>query len=433
MLVRRGTRTAAIGTAAALTISGCAWISRASVSEQGDAADWRTPTSSRPAISDDGRYIAFDSSASNLTPNAEYGGVFVRDTRGGTTEVVSLRADGTVDDFADSPAISGDGRFVVYVSDSGGIVAGGNDNFSQVYVRDRLTRTTSRVSTKFNGNQGTDDSGDPSISRNGRWVAFESDSGGLVAADTNGSTDVFVRDLLTGTNRRITVDAIGGELEYGGASPTIDGDGDTVAFVTSEPLVAADTNVWDDVYVRNLTTNAITLVSGGLSGAAANAPSSAPELSANGNFVAFTSMATNLDGVADANGMPDVFVRDLTTNSTTRVSASVAGTAAHGQARNPSVSGDGRFVSFESDAPDVVVDDTNGVLDAFVLDRTTGTTTRLSTDQLGAQLPDGGDDATLSTDGVSATFRSTSPITGQTPSPFPQLYVRATVPSATPR
>jgi Tol biopolymer transport system component len=431
--LRRGTGAVALGAAILLGTSGCAWISRASQSAAGDPADSRTPTASDPAISADGRYVAFDSFAGNLAPTAEYGGVFVRDTRANRTEAVSLRANGTVDDFADSPTISDDGRFVAYVSDGDGIVAGGTDRFSQVYVRDRFLATTTRVSTKPNGNQGTDDSDDPSISGNGRWIAFASDSGGLVRNDLNGSTDVFVRDQLTGVNQRISVDAAGGELELGGDSPSIDRDGDMVAFVTGEQLVAADTNVWDDVYVRNLTTSAITLVSGAPGGAAANSGSMQPEISADGRQVAFASAATNLDGLPDANGAFDVFVRDLGSGTTTRVSTSIAGAAAQGRSDQPSISQDGRFVSFESTAADAVAGDTNGMPDAFVRDRTTGKVARLSTDQLGEQLPQGGDAAELSADGTSVTFRSVSPITGQTPSAFAQLYVRATVPSGTPR
>ena len=106
---------------------------------------------------------------------------------------------GTPDDAADTPAISGDGRYVAFVTDSTGLVAGGNSNYYQVYVRDRTTGATVRASTKPNGTQGTDDSGHPSLSSDGRYLAFESDSPGLVAGDTNEWTDVFVRDRVAGT------------------------------------------------------------------------------------------------------------------------------------------------------------------------------------------------------------------------------------------
>ena len=398
-----------------------------------EPADFRTPTSSAPSISADGRYLAFDSFASNLTPNAEDGGVFVRDTRAGTTEAVSIRADGTVDDFADSPAISGDGRYVAFVSDNNGLVAGGNGNFYQVFVRDRVARVTTRISSKINGNQGTDDSDAPSLSYDGRYVAFESDSPGLVTADTNESTDVFVRDRYLGSTRRVSVDAAGAQVENGGESPSIDGTGTVVAFTSSDELVPNDTNVWEDVYARNLATNTMQLVSRGSGGAPANGSSRSPVVSANGRYVAFVSSATNLDGLADTNGASDVFIRDLWTGTTVRASRSSTVALAHGDSGAPSISGDGQFVSFESIAPDLVGNDTNGVMDTFVFDRTTGANSRVSTDQLGAQLPEGGSGAVLSSDGRSVTFCSDAQIPGQTPAADGQLYVRLTVPSATPR
>ncbi len=131
--------------------------------------------------------------------------MLVRDTRAGTNSAASVRANGTIDDFADTPAISGDGRYVAFVSDDRDLVAGGNDNFYQVFLRDRTTGVTTRVSSKPNGNQGTDDSDSPSLSYDGRYIAFESDSAGLVAGDTNDWTDVFVRDRATNTIRRVSL------------------------------------------------------------------------------------------------------------------------------------------------------------------------------------------------------------------------------------
>ncbi len=165
------------GSASALT--GPAGIIRVSVSSAGNAADFNTPSFTPVAVSADGRYIAFDSWASNLATNAEDGGVFVRDTSAGSTTPASVRLTGAVDDAADTPAISGDGRYVAFVTDSTKLVAKGSSTYYQVYVRDRTTGTTIRVSSKPSGVQGSDDSGHPSLSNDGRFIAFESDSAGL--------------------------------------------------------------------------------------------------------------------------------------------------------------------------------------------------------------------------------------------------------------
>ncbi len=426
------TRRVAVVGVSALALSGCAWISRASVSSTGEPGDYPAPAISPPAISADGRYIAFDTFAGNLVPGAADGGVFVRDTRARTISAASVRADGTVDDFADTPAISGDGRYVAFVSDDKDIVPGGNDKFYQVFLRDRTTGVTSRVSSKANGNQGSDDSDAPSLSYDGRYVAFESDSPGLVPGDTNQWTDVFVRDRVTNTMRRVSLTSTGAEADSGGESPSISGNGNVVAFSSDDALVASDTNTVTDIYVRNIAANTTTLVSVATSGARSNGASASPAISANGRFVAFTSSATNLDGIPDTNNAPDVFVHDLLAGTTQRASLSAAGGLAHGAAAQPSISGDGRFVSYDSVAPDAVAHDTNGIADAFVLDRATATTSRVSTDQLGAELPEGGTRAVLSADGRFVTFASDAQITGQPHSATGQLYVRLTVPSATP-
>ncbi len=419
--------------ALAIGLSGCAWISRASVSDSGEPAEFSTPSFSPPAISGDGRYIAFDTWAGNLVSSAEDGGVLVRDTRGGTTTAVSVRVDGTVDDFADTPAISGDGRYVAFVSDDKDLVPGGNGNFYQVFLRDRVTGVTSRISTKINGNQGTDDSGSPSLSNDGRYIAFESDSPGFVVGDKNDWTDVFVRDRVTNTTQRVSLTSTGAEADTGGEDPSISGTGAVVAFTSGEALVPSDTNDLDDIYVRNVATNTTKLVSVATNGTQTNGASRSPAISADGRFVAFTSVATNLDGIADTNNAPDVFVRDLLTGATQRASLNASGGLAHGIAAAPSISGDGRFVAYQTTASDAIEADTNGVVDAYVFDRASATTSRVSTDQLGTELPEGGIAPVLSADGQSVTFASAAQIMGQTLSTTRQLYVRVTVPGATPR
>jgi Tol biopolymer transport system component len=406
------------------------FITRASVSSAEAPADFDTPSFTEPSISADGRYIAFDSFAENLVPGTE-GGVFVRDTLGGTTSAASIRANGTVDDFAESPAISADGRFVAFLSDDPLLVPGGNDNFVQVFLRDRTTGVTTRVSTKMNGFQATDENDNPSISNDGRYIAFESDSPGLVPGDTNDWTDVFVRDRVTNTTKRVDLMSNGAQSDFGGENPSISGNGRYVAFSSSEPLVPADTNGVGDIYVRDVVANTTTLVSIAASGARGNSVSSEPRISGNGKFVVFSSLATNMDGIVDNNSSPDLFVRDLVAKTTQRVSRSAAGGLAHGVPTVPSISSNGRFVAYESTAADAVAGDTNNVADAFVYDRTLNTTRRISTNEAGGQLALGGTMPAISADGRIVAFASAAPIPGLPASTGRQLYTRLNVPALT--
>jgi Tol biopolymer transport system component len=415
------------GSSPAGALTGPAGISRVSVSTAGVPGDSLSPTLTPPAISADGRYIAFDSFA-DFMPSAPDGAVYVRDTKAGSTTVASVKMNGTTDDAADTPALSGDGRYVAFVTDSTGLVAGGNSNFYQVYVRDRTTGATVRASTKPNGVQGTDDSGHPSLSSDGRYLAFESDSPGLVAGDTNEWTDVFLRDRVAGTLKRVDLTNAGAEADIGGDSPTISGDGRYVAFASYEPMTADDGNAVEDVFVRDTVANTTTLVSKPAGGGSSNSNSTSPVISADGKSVAFLSTATNMDGTTDDNGVNDVFVRSLQGNTTTRVSRNAGGGLAHGAATGPTISGDGRYVAYESTAADAVSGDTNGAVDSFVFDRNASTTSRVSTDQLGEQLPTGGSFPVLSANGAYVTFATDSQITGLGASALRQLYVRLTVP-----
>jgi Tol biopolymer transport system component len=416
----------------AMSASGCAWISRVSESSGREAADVETPTSSPPAISADGRYVAFDSFGA-LAPNAPDGGIFVRDTRAGVTAAVSIRTNGTVDDFAETPAISGDGRFVAFVSDDPDLVPDARDDYTQVYVRDRVTGTTTRVSSRTNGTPGIDDSDRPALSHDGGYIAFESDSPGFVAGDTNDWTDVFVRNRVSGTTRRVSLDVSGAEVDTGGNDPSMSASGRFVTFTSFDPLTGTDRNTVDDVFVRDLLTNTTTLVSASGIGFSGNGPSTTGRISADGRYVTFLSSATNLDGLGDGNRGPDVFVRDLVARTTRRVSLARTGGWADGWSSAPSISGDGRFVTYASTAADLVAGDTNGVVDTFVFDRSTATTLRTSTDQFGTQLPAGGTYPLVSADGRSVLFATRSPISGTSPTTIGQLYVRSTLPSAEPR
>ncbi len=194
-----------------------------------------------------------------------------------------MKLNGTVDDAADTPAISGDGRYVAFVTDSTGLVTGGNSNFYQVYVRDRTAGDDRPHLDEAERLQGTDDSGHPSLSSDGRYLAFESDSPGLVTGDTNDWTDVFVRDRVANTTearepheRRARKPTSGARARRSAVTAA------TSRSQTYEPMTADDTNGIMDVYVRDTVANTTTLVSRPAGGGTSNGNSFSPVISADG-------------------------------------------------------------------------------------------------------------------------------------------------------
>jgi Tol biopolymer transport system component len=275
-----------------------------------------------------------------------------------------------------------------------------------VFVYDLLTRTTSRVSVDSEGRQANGPSFGPVISADGRFVAFESAATNLVPGDTNGFSDIFVRDLTAGTTTRVSVDSAGRQANGKSFRPVISADGRHVAFESvATNLVPGDTNGLSDVFVRDLMTGKTTRVSVDSVGRQANGPSSSAAISADGRFVAFESDATNLV-VGDTNGKRDVFVYDLLTRTTSRVSVDLAERQANGPSFNAAISGDGRFVAFESDASNLVPGDSNLKRDVFVRDLMAGTTTRASVDSAGRQANGSSSGASISGDGRFVVFDS---------------------------
>ncbi len=364
--------------------------SRVSVSSTGAQAN---AGSESPAVSADGRFVAFASYASNLVPGDTDGlvDVFVRDQWTGATARVSVSSTGAQPDGVSSldTAMSPGGRFVAFVSQASNLVPGDTNGLADVFVRDRWTSTTSRVSVSSTGAQGIGgDSSHPAFSAGGRFVAFSSDASNLVPGDTNGIPDVFLRDRRTGTTRRVSVSSAGVQADgLGSFAPSLSGNGRFVAFSSdASNLVPGDTNGISDVFVRDRWSGTTTRVSVGPGGGQANGEASLdPVLSADGRFVAFVSDASNLVP-GDTNGSLDVFVRDRRSGTTRRVSVSSTGAQANGFGSfAPGLSADGRFVAFVSDASNLVPGDTNGISDAFVRDRWTGTTRRVSVSSTGAQ------------------------------------------------
>ena len=362
-----------------------------------------------PSISADGRFVAFESEASNLVPgdNNNSQDIFVRNLLTNTITRVSVDAAGNQGNNSSySASISADGRFVVLDSEASNLVPGDTNSSFDIFVRDLSTNTTTRLSVGSTGNQGNSDSEFPSISANGRFVAFESDASNLVPGDTNARGDIFVRDLSTNTITRVSVDAAGNQGNNSSYNPSISADGRFVVFDSeASNLVPGDTNSSFDIFVRDLLTNTTTRLSVDSAGNQGNSDSETPSISANGRFVAFESDASNLVP-GDTNRVPDIFVRDTLTNTTTRLSVDSAGNQGNDFSRDPFILADGRFVAFESDASNLVPGDTNASFDIFVRDLSTNTTTRLSVDSTGNQGIGNSFSPSISADGQKVAFES---------------------------
>ncbi|MCC7015054.1 MAG: hypothetical protein IT454_20995 [Planctomycetes bacterium] len=331
------------------------------------------------SMSSDGRFIVFESLASNLVAgdtNARTD-VFLRDRQLGTTVRVSLTAGGgQCGGDCWRPSISDDGRFITFQSGDNSIVAGDVTGFD-VFVRDRALATTSKVSLGTGGTQGNNDSevlGGPGIiSSDGRYVVFSSMCSNFVAGDTNGTWDAFVYDRTLLVTTRVSVSNTGAQGNSG--NPGVDGarmssDGRYVAFTSQATnLVPGDTNGFADVFVRDTLASTTVCASLDTSGfPAASSVSSTPFISANGRFVSFDSAASTLVA-GDSNSRRDAFVRDLQTNAVRIASRSSAGAQGNETSYAGSLSSDGRFAAFWSVSNNLVTGDTNGRWDAFVNDR----------------------------------------------------------------
>ena len=351
-----------------------------------------------PVISADGRFVAFQSEATDLVENDANGRVdiFVHDLAAGSVRLVSATpggASGAGD--SSGPAFNGDGSRLVFVSTADDLAAGDTNRTADVFVRDLRANTTSLVSVNTNGVSGTGASTTPVISDSGRHVAFASAAPDLVTNDPNGLRDVFVRDLQTGVTTLVSVNTnglSGNRLSFG---PAISPDGFAVAFVTqaTDLLPVTDTNLQTDVYLRDVAFGSNVLVSVTAAGTTGNAGSATPIFSADGQNVLFISIATDFVG-SDNNGRQDVFLWNRQTRRVELVSVNAGGTGTANALSGitaASISRDNRYVTFFSAASDLIAGnaDTNGVTDVFLRDRQARVTRLLSFNPATSQIADG--------------------------------------------
>lgn len=385
---------------------GCT-TTRVSVASDGSQGNGR---SFWPSISGDGRYVAFHSWAGNLV-NGDTNGtsdVFVRDLQSGETRRVSISSEGAEAKLfpALCPSISADGRYVAFGSRAANLVPGDTNDSEDVFVHDRIEGRTARVSVASDGTEGNWSSYEPSISADGRFVAFSSLASNLVPDDTNGFEDVFVHDMLTGATSRVSVSSSGEEADGPSGLPTITADGRYVAFMSAAwNIVASDTNNMLDVFVHDRATKETTRVSVASDGTEANGHSGWPAISGDGRCVAFSSVASNLVS-NDRNGVDDVYVHDRVTCTTVRVSVASNGAEGNNASYDASISADGRYVAFSSAASNLVPNDTNEAEDVFVHNRATGETIRVSIARDGSEANSQSTQPSISADGRYVAFVS---------------------------
>jgi uncharacterized repeat protein (TIGR01451 family) len=333
--------------------------------------------SSFPDISSDGRFVAFDSDAANLVrgDKNDITDVFRHDRDTGETILISVSSGGEQGNASShGPAISADGRFVVFHANSS-LAPEDTNQSTDVYLRDVQASITTLVSIGFDGSAGNNTSFLQDISGDGRFVAFVSDATNLIPNDVvDNQPNVYVRDLVAGVTELASVGSDGTRANVGFfGRPSISADGRFVAFSTFDSLVPEDTRQFSlDIYLRDRQAGTTELISVNSYEVPGNGRSEGPSVSADGRFVAFQSDSSNIAFPDEPAGgfFPDedIFVRDRQTGVTYRVSESSAGAEGNARSLGPSISADGLVTAFSSDASNLVPNDTNSATDIFVHD-----------------------------------------------------------------
>jgi hypothetical protein len=358
-------------------------------------------------LSADGRYVVVISSANNLVPGDSNGvkDVFVHDRQTDVMERVSVDSFGIEGNLASrfsNASIGASGRYVAFNSAATNHVPGDTNGVDDIFFHDRQTGTTERVNVDSLGAE-ANSSGlfvSTSIAANGRFVAFNSPASNLVPGDTNGTEDIFVHDRLTGATERVSVNSTGAEGNSYSGGVSLSEDGRYVAFHSrADNLVVGDTNQLHDVFVHDRQTKITERVSGNFGGLSG---SYSPSISADGRFVALNRNTGNII----TGSKWEAFVHDRQTGNTELVSVNSRGVAGHSESRATSISEDGRYVSFYSSSNNLVRGDSNKREDVFVHDRTTGMTERVSVSSLGAQGNEDSSFSVLSADGRYLAFGS---------------------------
>ena len=312
--------------------------------------------------------------------------VHLFDRHTGVLTTVSTNSQGVpASGVCSTPSLSPEGRHVAFESWAKDLVPNDTNNAVDVFVKDRVTGVTRRVSLDSGGGEAQGPSNYPSLSEQGQHVAFQSFAANLVPNDTNGRYDIFVRDLTTGQVTRVSVSSAGSQSNSDSLRPRVSADGRFIVFYSSaDNLVPGDNNGSGDVFLHDRLTRTTRIVSVNSTGQQANASSGWPDISADGRWITFESAATNLVA-GDTNSQDDVFLHDAIQGITTRVSVNQQGGQLFWRSAYPTISPSGRWIAFSSESNQIVRDDRNYVSDVFLYDRETGAIRRVSVDSAGRE------------------------------------------------
>lgn len=339
-----------------------------------------------PSVSGNGLLVAFSSLSPNLVGDDQNGhyDLFVRDLSTDTTTRVVNGIAGEANGRVNAGWLTPDGRYIAFSSGASNLVSDDTNGVVDTFLLDRQTASITRISVTSQGGQATGGDTTPAaLSGDARYVLLGSEATNLApVADTNGSHDMFLRDRTASTTHWMKGTNQPNAGSLGGAMAN---DGSALAFYSSASnIVEGDANGKSDVFVRDNATGEISVVSRATDGTQGNEGSYHASLSADGRLVAFESYATNLI-VSPPNTTADIFVRDRGANTTTMITRGIGGVPANASSWSPQLSADGRYVVFVSAASNLVPDDTNNVEDAFLFDRMTNTTTRVSVGDQGQE------------------------------------------------
>jgi hypothetical protein len=383
--------------------------------------------SSSPSISNDGRFVAFASSASNLIPGVGGSQIYLHDWQTNQTSFVSQSTVGDAGNGDSSqPTISSNGQFVAFTSLATNLAATPGGSGTQIFLRDTQANTTTLVSQDTVGNAGNGGSSQPTINSNGQFVAFTSLATNLAATPGGSGTQIFLRDTQANTTSLVSQNAVGIAGNGASSQPTISSNGQFAAFTSASSNLTGDpSSAPSQIFFRDTASNTTTLVSQATGGAVGDGVSSQPTISSNGQFVAFTSASSNLTG--DPSSAPSqIFLRDTASNTTTLVSQATSGAVGNKASSQPTISSNGQFVAFTSASSNLTGDLSSAPSQIFLRDTVGNGTSLVSKDNSSPAVPGDGLSSTpsVSANGGFVAFSSFSTILGAAGG-NQQIYVRA--------